>query len=271
MLCALALSVALLPALTIKRPRITGVAHIALFVKDVDQSRRFYARLLGYQEPFLLNDASGNLSLTFFKINDRQYIELFPEREAGSDRLSHISIETDDAEGMRRYLESKGVKVPEKVPKGRIGNANFNIKDPDGHPVEIVQYLPGGWSVRDKGKAVSEKRISNRMMHVGIIVNTLEPAMSFYRDILGFTEIWRGSRDGKVLNWVNMKVPEGDDYVEFMLHDPVPPPAQRGVAHHICLGVSSLDGAAAALREGRLEPDIPGPWRYAPERTGSAS
>ena len=39
------------------------------------------------------------LSLTFIKINDRQYIELFPEREANSDRLNHISIETDDAEG----------------------------------------------------------------------------------------------------------------------------------------------------------------------------
>src|SRR5262245_52109737 len=110
MLWALALSGALLPAQTIERPQITGVAHIALFVKDIEQSRRFYAGLLGYQEPFLLNDASGNLSLTFFKINDRQYIELFPEREAGSDRLSHISIETNDAEGMRRYLESKGIK-----------------------------------------------------------------------------------------------------------------------------------------------------------------
>jgi hypothetical protein len=33
--------------------------------------------------------------------------------------------------------------------------------------------------------------------------------MKFYGGILGFQEIWRGSKDGKVLSWVNMKVPEG--------------------------------------------------------------
>jgi lactoylglutathione lyase len=239
---------AALAAQQIQRPRITGIAHIALYVREVEQSRRFYKDFLGYAEPFSLNDAGGKLALTFFKINERQYVELFPEREPGSDRLHHIAIETDDAEAMRRYLASKGVPVPDSVPKGRIGNSNFNVKDPDGHTVEIVQYEADGWSVRERGKAMPETRISEHMLHVGIIVNSLEPAMKFYRDILGFQEIWRGSRDEKVLNWINMKVPDGEDYVEFMLHDPVPPPDRRGVAHHICLAVPDMDKAAAELQ-----------------------
>ena len=239
---------AALAAQQIQRPRITGIAHIALYVREVEQSRRFYKDFLGYAEPFSLNDAGGKLALTFFKINDRQYVELFPEREPGSDRLHHIAIETDDAEAMRQYLASKGVPVPDSVPKGRIGNSNFNVKDPDGHTVEIVQYEADGWSVRERGKAMPETRISEHMLHVGIIVNSLEPAMKFYRDILGFQEIWRGSRDEKVLNWINMKVPDGEDYVEFMLHDPVPPPDRRGVAHHICLAVPDMDKAAAELQ-----------------------
>ncbi|MGH9630224.1 MAG: VOC family protein, partial [Bryobacteraceae bacterium] len=86
-------------------------------------------------------------------------------------------------------------------------------------------------------------------MHVGIIVQSLEPAMKFYRDILGFEEIWRGSRDGKVLSWVNMKVPDGEDYVEFMMHDPIPPPEKRGSAHHICLSVQDVEKSAGSLRE----------------------
>ena len=90
-----------------ERPKITGVAHIALFVKDVDKARAFYKDLLGYEEPFSLKNADGSLSLTFIKVNDRQYIELFPEHEANSDRLNHISIETNDAEAMRKYLASK--------------------------------------------------------------------------------------------------------------------------------------------------------------------
>jgi lactoylglutathione lyase len=245
----LVLFAAVLPAQDPPRPRITGVAHIALFVHDVDAARQFYKGLLGYEEPFSLKNPDGSLALTFVKVNDRQYIELFPEREAGSDRLNHISIETDDAEGMRRYLASKGIKVPDSVPHGRIGNANFNVTDPDGHTVEIVQYLPDGWSMRDKGKAMGSRRISPRMMHVGIIVNSLEPSMRFYRDVLGFEEIWRGSSNGKVLSWVNMKVPDGEDYIEFMLHDPLPAADKRGSAHHICLVVDDMDRAAAELRE----------------------
>jgi catechol 2,3-dioxygenase-like lactoylglutathione lyase family enzyme len=233
----------------IKRPRITGVAHIALYVRDIEQSRRFYKDFLGYAEPFSLNDAGGKLALTFIKINDRQYVELFPEREPGTDRLHHIAIESDDAEGMRRYLASKGVPVPVSVPKGRIGNLNFNVRDPDGHTVEIVQYEADGWSARERGKAMPKTRISGHMLHVGIIVNSLEAAKKFYGDILGFQEIWRGSRDEKVLSWVNMRVPDGEDYVEFMLHDPVPPPDRRGVDHHICLAVPDMDKAAAELQE----------------------
>jgi lactoylglutathione lyase len=150
---------------------------------------------------------------------------------------------------MRRYLASKGIAVPDKVGKGRIGNANFNIKDPDGHIVEIVQYLPDGWSLRDKGKAMSVRRISTRMMHAGIIVNSLEASMKFYRDLLGFQEIWRGSRDNKVLSYVNLKVPDGENYIEFMLFDPIPGPTQRGSAHHICLETSDIEKSAAILRE----------------------
>ena len=53
---------------------------------------------------------------------------------------------------MRAYLASQGVKVPEKVGKGRIGNLNFNITDPDGHTVEIVQYAPDGWTAAREGE-----------------------------------------------------------------------------------------------------------------------
>lgn len=230
-----------------KRPRITGIAHIALFVHDIEKSRAFYKDFLGFDEPFLLNKPDGSLSLTFIKVNERQYIELFPEVAPGTDRLNHISIETDNAEAMRAYLGAHGIKVPAEVGKGRIKNSNFNVKDPDGHTVEIVQYEPDGWSVREKGKFMPTGRVSQKMMHVGILVGALEPAMKFYRDLLGFEEIWRGSRDGKKLSWVNMKVPDGDTYIEFMLYDQLPEPTARGTAHHICLEVPDIEKTKAAL------------------------
>jgi hypothetical protein len=129
-LLSIALTIPILAAQQPQRSRITGVAHIALFVHDVDKSRVFYKDFLGYGEPFKLDKPDGGLSLTFIKINDRQYIELFPETAPGTDRLNHISIETDNAESMRAYLESKGLKVPAKVGKGRIANSTSISKTP---------------------------------------------------------------------------------------------------------------------------------------------
>ncbi|MGH9672597.1 MAG: VOC family protein, partial [Bryobacteraceae bacterium] len=244
----------LLPAFAqpAKRPAITGLAHIALQVKDIEQSRVFYKDFLGFTEPFDLKNADGSVALTFIKVNDRQYIELFPERGPATDRLHHISIETTDAEALRKYLASRGVPVPERVPKGRSGNSNFNVKDPDGHTVEIVQYEPDGWSMREKGRRLGEKRVSTRMLHFGILVYSTEASMKFYRDILGFEEAWRGSRDGKTLDWINLRVPDGTDYLELMLYKELPAPDRRGVQHHICLEVGDMDKAVAALSERKV-------------------
>jgi len=229
------------------RPHILGVAHISLFAHDYEKSRAFYRDFLGYEEPFSLKNPDGSPSMTFFKVNDRQYIELSPEKEPNTDRLNHISIQTDNAEAMRVYLASKGIKVPDKTPKGRIGNSNFTVKDPDGHGVEIVQYEPAGWTIRENGKFMGDSRVSKHMMHLGIIVTDLDRAMKFYGDILGFKEIWRGSRSGTELSWTNVKVPDGDDYIEFMLYKEAPEPMKRGSAHLLCLEVPDAGATVAAL------------------------
>ncbi len=227
------------------RPHILGVAHVALYVSDIAKSRAFYGDFLGYQESFHLDKADGSLSLAFMKINDEQYLELFPGLNPQNDRLYHISFYTDDAEGMRAYLGRQGVKVPEKVSKGRIGNLNFNVTDPDGHTVEFVQYMPDGRSMADRGKFLGDSRVSTRMRHIGILVGDLSEAARFYGKVLGFRETWRGSSSGTVLSWVNMKVPDGDDYIEFMLYKDLPAPDKRGTPHHICLEMPDL---AAALK-----------------------
>jgi len=232
---------------SIPRPRILGLSHIALYVHDVAKSRAFYKDFLGFAEPFSLTNNNGALRLTWIKINDRQSIELFPEKESGSDRLYHIALETDDAEGMRLYLKSKGVSVPDKTPIGKIGNFNYFVQDPDGHNLEIVQYATNGWTAREKGKFTSDTRISTRMAHVGILVGSLAPALKFYSGVLGGTETWRGSKDSKTLNWVNVKVPEGNNYVEFMLYSELPAPDQRGKYHHLSLEVPDVEKAKTTL------------------------
>src|SRR6516225_2021917 len=161
----------------VKRPRILGVAHMALFVSDLQKSRAFYEGFLGYEEPYALKREDGSDRIAFIKINEDQYLELFAESPKQDGHLNHISFFTDSAKAMRAYLSSQGIKVPEKVGKGKIGNSNFNITDPDGHTVEIVQYEPDSWTRREKGKYMPDARISTHMAHVGVLVRHLDPTM----------------------------------------------------------------------------------------------
>lgn len=242
------LSAGLLCAQTDQRPHIVGIAHIAIYAHDYEKSRSFYGDFLGFEEPYSLKNKDGSASMTFFKINDHQYIELFPEREANTDRLNHISLETDDIEALRLYLASKGVKVPDHAQQARIGNLSFNIIDPAGHQVEMVQYMPGGKTVAAYGKYMSDRRISAHMTHVGVIVTQLDPEYKFYTEVLGFKETWRGSSSGKVLSWINLKLPDGNDYIELMLYKEEPDPTHRGSAHHLCLHVPDVAASVETLK-----------------------
>ena len=231
----------------VKRPKILGVAHMALYVSDLGKARQFYKDFLGYDEPYTLNGKTGKERIAFIKINEDQYLELFAEDPKKDGQMNHISFFTDNAQGMRDYLASKGVKVPEKVGKGQIRNSNFNITDPDGHTVEIVQYEPDSWTRREAGKFLPPTRVSKHIMHLGVLVGDLDASMKFYRDILGFTEFWRGSSSGKELSWVNMRVPDGDDYLEFMLYSKPLDAAQIGTKNHVCLVTPDIQEAVKNL------------------------
>jgi lactoylglutathione lyase len=111
--------------------------------------------------------------------------------------------------------------------------------------VEIVEYLKDSWTSREQGKLMPATRISTHLMHAGILIGSLSRAVAFYHDILGFEETWRGGGNPKELSWVNMRVPDGEDYVEFMLYRTLPDADKRGGKHHISLMVPDM---ASALR-----------------------
>ena len=244
---ALALSFAL-QSTPPARPKILGVAHIAVFVSDVEKARVFYRDLLGFDESFTLPAKDGSIDVIFMKINDRQWIELINRPNAGEGQLDHIALYSDSADRMRGYLASRGVKVPANTEKDRTGNKSFVVVDPDGHDVEIIEYQSGSLTAKNAGKPLSANAISTRAMHVGILVGQLEKSTDFYDGILGFREFWRGNAaTSKTLSWVNMRVPDGDDYIELMLYENLPAPANRGSAHHLCLEVADVAKAVAAF------------------------
>ncbi|MFN8000839.1 MAG: VOC family protein [Acidobacteriota bacterium] len=259
----LLLALALCSGLTVsarqepKRPLILGIAHIAFQVSDLSKAREHYGELLGYDEAFQIRNQDNSLALTYFKVNERQYLEIFPGLPPDKDdRLLHLAFETNDLEGLRQYLLAKGVKAPDKVNQGRDGNLNFTVTDPDNHRIEFVQYRLGSLHTRAKGRFATSRRISDRILHAGLTVKDAAAADKFYKDILGFSEIWRGGRDEQTINWINMRVPDGTDYLEYMLVTENPTRQQLGSLHHVALLVPDMQKALDALRERVGDPTL---------------
>ena len=246
-------------AAPVARPPIVGIAHIGLRTDDLAAARNFYGGALGFQEPFTVDKPSGGLMLTYFKVNDHQYIEVFPElKSATEDRLSHIAFETGDIQALRTYMAGRGLKVPPKLEPQLDGNLSFEVNDPDGHTVEFVQYIPGSLHSRNFGKFLPAARISELMIHLGVTVKDRQSADRFYRDILGFRETWHGGMTDARTDWVDMRVPEGTDWLEYMLNVKNPSPRSLGVMHHLALGVRSVEAAyQTLLKRGVSVPEKP--------------
>lgn len=241
-LLALALSAADLP--------ISGIAGAGFRVSDLAAARSFYTGVLGYEEAFRV-DRPGEAPIHYFKVNDNQFIEITADLTPGEDdRLTHIAIETPAAARLRRLLLARGLE-PSALRRDPDGNRSFTLRDPDGHLLRFVEYLPGSPAEKSRGRHLSERRLSTHLRHVGIAVADEARAMAFYRDKLGFVEIWRGGSEPGRTQWVNMRMPGArGDYVEYMLHTGRPTRDQLGSMHHLCLEV----------------PDIQAAWRAAVER-----
>src|SRR5438105_4721472 len=155
-------------------PRITGMAHMAYYVSDLKKARDYYEGWLGFQEAFVLHNPDGSDHVVFIKINDRQYIELFAEAPKDHGFIHDAGFETNNAKGMRDHLASVGVKVPDSVTKDEAGNLSFDIVDPSGFTIQIVQYMPGSMTAKTNGKFMPAARISDHIDHIGLLVNDRE-------------------------------------------------------------------------------------------------
>jgi catechol 2,3-dioxygenase-like lactoylglutathione lyase family enzyme len=258
------------------RPPIIGVAYIALETNDMAAARKFYGDHLGYAalDPGPSgSDAAG----TYFKVNDQQYIEVFPDLKSEmQDRLSSIGFETTNARQLRDYLASRNVTVPEIVKADHEGNLSFKIKDPEGHEVEFVQYMPGSLQSRHFGKLVPDTRVSKHMIHVGFIVQDRAAEDALFKDILGYQVMWYGGKKEDEVDYVDMRVPDGSDWLEYMLNVHNPSVKTRGVMNHLALGVESIQPPYQTLLSRGLTPPAPpkigvdGKWQlnlYDPNET----
>jgi catechol 2,3-dioxygenase-like lactoylglutathione lyase family enzyme len=197
--------------------------HVGFWVRDIEKSRAFYKNYLGFDEPYDLHRANGDLQMVVIKVNERQVILLFPNAARilpDGDNLDHLGLETDSIVAVHDWLVTHGVKVGNAA-RGHIGDMILNVKDPDGHTLEITQFEPEGQLLKHQGKNLAATRISTHLLTASIAVSNLEASLHFYCDILGFREIWRDRRTGTPHS-VHLQVPDGTDYLDLRPYEKKP-------------------------------------------------
>jgi catechol 2,3-dioxygenase-like lactoylglutathione lyase family enzyme len=222
------------------RPKITGVSHLAVYTSNPSATEQYYTKVIGAVK---MPDPENPKGVRY-ALSATQFVEVLPlPPDAGINRMDHAGLNTEDAEGMRKYLAAKGWTVPASVKKGS-----------DGNTIQFVQ--PGG-----NAKVDAPNAIGTHIIHVGFLVHDRARQDMFYRELLGFRPYWYGGmQEGKV-DWVSQQVPDGHDWIEYMMS--VGPgtgiPANMsqhtlGVLDHIAIGQKSVDDAYNKLKsEGRLE------------------
>jgi lactoylglutathione lyase len=129
-------------------PGITGLAHVALRVKEFDRALDFYVSKLGLAEMMRMSHADGSPWIIYLRISDTQFIELFdkgegeraPERERLG--LNHFCLEVDDLENVVAELAERGVALTRPMKVGADHNKQAWIEDPDGHRIELMEMAP---------------------------------------------------------------------------------------------------------------------------------
>jgi catechol 2,3-dioxygenase-like lactoylglutathione lyase family enzyme len=234
-----------------ERPRITAINHVALRVGDLAAARTFYGQVLG------LSARASRGSQVTYAVGARQAIVVESGLRPGDDeRLMHVAFETPDVTALGAYLTARGLQ-PQADDSCR--QQAIRVVDPEGHAIEFVQ---ASWPPPVSAPPAPESQaLSDRILHAGLIVADEQRAQTLYRTTLSFLEIWRGGRPEGVTRWVNMRVPDGTDYLEYMLATSSPDRRERGVMHHLCLRVPDMQSAweEVARRSVRLKRDMPSP------------
>jgi catechol 2,3-dioxygenase-like lactoylglutathione lyase family enzyme len=230
----------------VKRPRILGIDHVAFYTTQSDGVKALYGGALGLVSAAPIE--SGELTRYFV---GKQWVGFSADPDPKSpNRLDHLAFATDDAAGLRQYLISKNIKV-EEIKNLGDGSPSFFVMDPDGHQIQFVQP-----NKSDSPAVPSESAVSRHMIHAGFLVHDRDAEDRFYRDLLGFHIYWHGGMQPGRTDWVAMQVPDGTDWLEYMLNHPEHPDLQTlGVLDHISLGVADMKTAQALLETHGWKPN----------------
>jgi catechol 2,3-dioxygenase-like lactoylglutathione lyase family enzyme len=234
-----------------KRPRITGISAIRLYASNIGKSGDFYTQTLGL--PSSGSNCIGS-PVPCFPVNSYQQIEIQPAASATRNNwLAEIRFATDDVSELRAYLLAHGVAAG-GISRDGGGRPRFALRDPEGNPLAFEQQPTPMADYK-----TSSNQMSRRLIHAGFVVEDMAAENRFYVDVLGFKLYWYGGFKDSGVDWYELQVPDGDDWIEYMLNIPATADHKAlGVQNHFSFGVPEIQAAADQLRKNGAE-KIAGP------------
>jgi catechol 2,3-dioxygenase-like lactoylglutathione lyase family enzyme len=206
--CVLAASLTL--AQSRRESVISAVDAVNMTVSDVDRAVDFYTRVLRFEkvsDTEVTGETYERLEGVFgvrmrrvrMRLGD-EYIQLteylapkgrpIPVDARSNDRsFQHVAIIVSDMDKAYAWLRQNKVEHassgPQRLPdwnKNASGIRAFYFKDPDGHPLEILEFPA------DKGLKKWHRKSDELFLgidHTAIVVEDTDSSLKFYRDLLG--------------------------------------------------------------------------------------
>lgn len=202
------------------RPLVQAVGAVGLTVSDLDRAVAFYTRVLGFervgeteawgeeverlQGVFGLRVRIARLRLGAETLELTEYLtprgRPVPADSRSHDRwFQHVAIIVSDMDRAYAWLRHHRVEhaspAPQRLPDWNPsagGIRAFYFKDPDGHPLEVLEFPP------DKGEPRwrdARGRLFLGIDHTAIVVGNTEASLRCYRDALGLRVV------GESENW----------------------------------------------------------------------
>ncbi len=229
-----------------ERPKIYGIAGVRLYVSDIKAARLFYQGVTGTTRAC---DWCETREPSAFRLRSGQFVLLsYVKPHEGANLLAEVSFNADHLKELEHLFKTNKIHYESDRRTGEL--TMIRVKDPEGHALAFLDVDSPRQYRAYYPKNLQDSALDEKIIHAGFVVNDRDAMDKFYKDILGFHVYWHGGMKEDQTNWVDMQVPDGTDWIEYMLG--VPENADKhtlGVMNHIALGVPDLKAAVSQLEK----------------------
>ncbi|MCG7334924.1 VOC family protein [Sporosarcina sp. ACRSM] len=126
---------------------IRKMEHVAIIVKDMDQSIQFYSEMFGFTVRLRGNNPNREMAFLYLEAQPDMEIELIQDidpvgeyNESGI--VNHLAFTVDDLDASIRYYREKGIVFTSEEPKPTLeGGRMILFKGPNEELLQFVERI----------------------------------------------------------------------------------------------------------------------------------